>query len=132
MFAPAALRDLDPPALRVCRLTLVILNLGEVEKQARDDQISPQKTATFLNINCNFNNNLQRTQSRCCCRGRNSQRTRFQVSSGSQRRTASPCTHLCLRRCNRPSVSRWSWRKTPAAEQFVDQRWQKYTQSLLK
>lgn len=76
----------------------------------------PRKPPPFATSTATFKKqNLQRTQSRCCCRGRSIQRTQFQVSSGSQRRTASPCTHLCLRQCDHPLVSRWSWRKTLAA-----------------
>lgn len=49
---------------------------------------------------------LQRTQSRCCCPGRNIQRTRLQVSSGSQHKRVLQCTHLCWRLHSHPLVSR--------------------------
>lgn len=48
----------------------------------------------------------RRTQNKCCCLGRNTQRTQLRVSSGSQRRTALQCTRLCSRLCGHLSESR--------------------------
>lgn len=52
----------------------------------------------------------RRTQSKCCCRGRNTRRPQLRVSSGSQHRTALQCTRPCSRLCGHLSESRWSWR----------------------
>lgn len=52
----------------------------------------------------------RKTQSKCRCRGRSTQRTRRPVSSDSRRRTAWTCTRPCWRRCSHPSGSRLSWK----------------------
>lgn len=119
VFAKVAFRDLHPPALCVCRLTLVILNLRRGEKDSDVTKYPPKKNSHLCQHQQSFVNYLHRTQSKCCCQGRNIQRTQFQVSSGSQHRTVLQCTHLCLRLRNHPLVSRLSWRNMSSRNRLM-------------